>query len=356
MAARHARALRPAPGRARLRAHRDRAARAGRRARGDGARPPRVARGRRAARRAVRHRLAAAVGASAPGPCTAILAGDHFLLIDAGPGANDRMGLLRLPREAIDGVLAHALPLGPHRRARRDRACSRGRSDARCRCASTVRRASSRWSRASSRPTRSTRATASRTTARTLMPPRRAAAAGARDRGPRRRRRAGVRGRPAARPGLRGRPRAGVARLRLPHRLRGSLGRGERRHAPERDTRLARARRRPAGARGAGRAHRRRRASARPRAAGLTRRATHRARHPRLSHHAGAGRRDREARRRADAGADAPGAAARQRAGCAGSSCEASRTPGTASIVLGEDGMHFTLPPGSHEIRLEELE
>jgi ribonuclease Z len=39
------------------------------------------------------------------GPCTAILAGGHFLLIDAGPGANDRMGLLRLPREAIDAVL-----------------------------------------------------------------------------------------------------------------------------------------------------------------------------------------------------------------------------------------------------------
>ncbi len=39
------------------------------------------------------------------GPCTAILAGGHFLLIDTGPGANDRLGLLRLPREALDGVL-----------------------------------------------------------------------------------------------------------------------------------------------------------------------------------------------------------------------------------------------------------
>ena len=39
------------------------------------------------------------------GPCTAILAGGHFLLVDAGPGANDSMGLLRLPREAIDAVL-----------------------------------------------------------------------------------------------------------------------------------------------------------------------------------------------------------------------------------------------------------
>ena len=39
------------------------------------------------------------------GPCTAILAGGHFLLIDAGNGANGRMGLLRLPREAIDAVL-----------------------------------------------------------------------------------------------------------------------------------------------------------------------------------------------------------------------------------------------------------
>jgi ribonuclease Z len=39
------------------------------------------------------------------GPCTAVIAGGHFLLFDAGPGANDRMGLLRLPREAIDAVL-----------------------------------------------------------------------------------------------------------------------------------------------------------------------------------------------------------------------------------------------------------
>jgi len=39
------------------------------------------------------------------GPCTAILAGGHFVLVDAGPGSNDRMGLLRLPREAIDAVL-----------------------------------------------------------------------------------------------------------------------------------------------------------------------------------------------------------------------------------------------------------
>jgi ribonuclease Z len=39
------------------------------------------------------------------GPCTAVIAGGHFLLIDAGPGANSRMGLLRLPRQAIDAVL-----------------------------------------------------------------------------------------------------------------------------------------------------------------------------------------------------------------------------------------------------------
>jgi ribonuclease Z len=39
------------------------------------------------------------------GPCTAILAGGHLLLVDTGPGSNDRMGLLRLPREALDAVL-----------------------------------------------------------------------------------------------------------------------------------------------------------------------------------------------------------------------------------------------------------
>jgi ribonuclease Z len=39
------------------------------------------------------------------GPCTAVLAGGHFLLIDAGPGANGRMGLLGLPRQALDVVL-----------------------------------------------------------------------------------------------------------------------------------------------------------------------------------------------------------------------------------------------------------
>jgi ribonuclease Z len=39
------------------------------------------------------------------GPCTAILAGGHFLLVDVGPGANDRMGLLALPRQDVDGVL-----------------------------------------------------------------------------------------------------------------------------------------------------------------------------------------------------------------------------------------------------------
>jgi len=39
------------------------------------------------------------------GPCTAIFAGGRFLLIDVGPGANDRMGLLRLPRQELDAVL-----------------------------------------------------------------------------------------------------------------------------------------------------------------------------------------------------------------------------------------------------------
>jgi ribonuclease Z len=39
------------------------------------------------------------------GPCTAIFAGGRFLLIDVGPGANHRMGLLRLPRQEVDAVL-----------------------------------------------------------------------------------------------------------------------------------------------------------------------------------------------------------------------------------------------------------
>lgn len=39
------------------------------------------------------------------GPCTAILAGGHFLLIDVGPGAMREVGLLRLPRARLDGVL-----------------------------------------------------------------------------------------------------------------------------------------------------------------------------------------------------------------------------------------------------------
>jgi ribonuclease Z len=39
------------------------------------------------------------------GPCTAVIAGGHFLLVDTGPGANYRMGLLALPRQSLDAVL-----------------------------------------------------------------------------------------------------------------------------------------------------------------------------------------------------------------------------------------------------------
>jgi ribonuclease Z len=39
------------------------------------------------------------------GPCTAVIAGGHFLLVDLGPGSNGVLGLLRLPRERIDGLL-----------------------------------------------------------------------------------------------------------------------------------------------------------------------------------------------------------------------------------------------------------
>ncbi|MBI3784896.1 MAG: MBL fold metallo-hydrolase [Deltaproteobacteria bacterium] len=37
--------------------------------------------------------------------CTAVLAGGHFFLVDAGPGALREVALLRLPRARLDGVL-----------------------------------------------------------------------------------------------------------------------------------------------------------------------------------------------------------------------------------------------------------
>jgi ribonuclease Z len=46
--------------------------------------------------------LAAANRASA---CTAILAGGHFFIVDAGPGAVRNLGIWRLPLERLDGVL-----------------------------------------------------------------------------------------------------------------------------------------------------------------------------------------------------------------------------------------------------------
>ena len=39
------------------------------------------------------------------GPCTAVIAGGHFLLVDVGPGSNANLGLWRLPRARLDGVL-----------------------------------------------------------------------------------------------------------------------------------------------------------------------------------------------------------------------------------------------------------
>jgi ribonuclease Z len=39
------------------------------------------------------------------GPCTAVIAGGHFLLVDVGPGSNANLGMWRLPRARLDGVL-----------------------------------------------------------------------------------------------------------------------------------------------------------------------------------------------------------------------------------------------------------
>jgi ribonuclease Z len=39
------------------------------------------------------------------GPCTAVLAGGHFILVDVGPGAMRQVALDRLPRDRIDAVL-----------------------------------------------------------------------------------------------------------------------------------------------------------------------------------------------------------------------------------------------------------
>ncbi len=39
------------------------------------------------------------------GPCTAVIAGGHFLLVDVGPGSWNHIGLWHLPAAALDGVL-----------------------------------------------------------------------------------------------------------------------------------------------------------------------------------------------------------------------------------------------------------
>lgn len=39
------------------------------------------------------------------GPCTAVLAGGHFFVVDAGPGSMERITLERLPRARLEGVL-----------------------------------------------------------------------------------------------------------------------------------------------------------------------------------------------------------------------------------------------------------
>lgn len=39
------------------------------------------------------------------GPCTAVIAGGHFLVIDVGHGSGANLGLHRLPRERVDAVL-----------------------------------------------------------------------------------------------------------------------------------------------------------------------------------------------------------------------------------------------------------
>src|SRR6185295_9758423 len=39
------------------------------------------------------------------GPCTAVLAGGHFVLVDVGPGSWRQVALQRLPRARLDSVL-----------------------------------------------------------------------------------------------------------------------------------------------------------------------------------------------------------------------------------------------------------
>ena len=42
---------------------------------------------------------------SRSGPCTAVIAGEHFLLVDSGPGTSDAVQYARLPRGRLSGVL-----------------------------------------------------------------------------------------------------------------------------------------------------------------------------------------------------------------------------------------------------------
>ena len=40
-----------------------------------------------------------------PGPCTAVIAGEHFFLVDTGPGTAHAMQAANLPRGRLSGVL-----------------------------------------------------------------------------------------------------------------------------------------------------------------------------------------------------------------------------------------------------------
>jgi len=54
------------------------------------------------------HLLLCGTGSPLPseraGPCTAVVAGGHFFLIDVGPGATRSLGALRMPVGSVDGV------------------------------------------------------------------------------------------------------------------------------------------------------------------------------------------------------------------------------------------------------------
>ena len=188
------------------------------------------------------------------GPCTAVIAGGSFLLVDVGPGSWEQVDLANLPIARAGRRAAHALPLRSHRRPRRGHHAELDRG---------AHAAARRLRAAGRRPHRGRAARGLRLRRRVpRRPPRRGLACRARPRsavaheialppegsiagGDRARA-----GRPA-RHRLPRRSRAGVAGRRLPLRLARPLGRGLGRHAQEREPDRERARRRPARARGA---------------------------------------------------------------------------------------------------------